>query len=1354
MKKLLSALLIFILCENNSHSQTRTPILNQIDTKIVANPAAPIRATDLNGVLKSIINFSDTSLLDGRYNKLGVVAGVGNAAGTVAQLRGMSTSTGLVYFSTDAGGGAWVDMGLNDGQYVDDGGMYIITSNAHALHRINTDGKTHLSWFGAGTNANLTKALLYSNKIVIDEPLSITSTLTIGQGKVIEFEKGAMVTTTGTNKLVIQGKLLAGPYQIFDTAANVKVRPYSTTEIYPEWFGAVAVDNPRDSTSTAYNSTNAFKKAILFTEGATYGTGVHAAKIKLSGWYGINDQLNVTSSIIFEGTAPIFDGTGLRWIGTGDSSKSFILFLSSENGGVIGVGFKGNKSSNVARRNKAAIELRWDSYSTFTQRRMVFERINVSDPIGYFAEGTGWEFENGILCSGISGNNDFHNFKNLNIANVHIGIHTETDQSVDWRVENYGFSDGGIMYQSDLGGDIFGDGWYAANSTSEGVINVGGTISNELRISLSNFSSEHLQCKYFINSGSKVRLNMIGAGLIQVNGSYQTAAEGFALLKGTGFTVDGEYRFQNTRFNYEVNPGSPRKMYVEQLGSNTATRALQFINCTGSKDIYFKFPNSIDPNNSNYTYLNFEGETSQEVQADKKFMVNARNDSSFIQDGSRWLSIATLFNGETEVAASAVTFGKKGISTLSTMGVKTVKATTISAFVQSVSKALPANSVIKGVTAVTADANTLFQNGDYVSIGIGNSERMFGTVAAPTALQYNTKPSSVYITDTAEDIVLKGWREINNNFFTLSGTTLTATNSATFVAGMVGGIVRFTSGSVTNREVLITGYTSSTQVTVSNPDGISAVGELAAVQVPINASKNLMFYITYEQVSKYKNEIDPNTFFTTPAITATSKPVVLNEKQLIYNKIDTTGLVGGAGGGSSQWSNITGGINYGSSVTVASTPLSYSIGPDTYNTKLSVGGGVSTDFTRAAISAFDEANRPVMQVTGVGRQNIFNYDASGSVMALYNRSNPSPSTNLVGGHYAFGATNSAGNLNTISTMLSGTTNRTPSAMSSELQLSYMDSVNTTGGYSQPNRTVTIGDNGFILPTIPIIGASNITTNNVSVANAVTTNSIVVSGNTQTQSLYVPGASTLFGNTWVNSFTPNTLFQMGVNGNFLSRDQTSDNAVYLAPGEFTGGAHLQATNYAVSANKNLFINGGGGNVRIGSSTAPAEKLSVTGNVSSTLPATSPSHLVRLDQVKDSLAKYVKSTDSTTIYLGSMLTGAGTSASPMNVDLAKVTGDGKVLPDADYTITTTDRVLILYQASVGRTLYLPSAAGFARDIYIVCNSTSSGNWLLNGSFVQKGTTGTIASPPTENFINSGLASATIYHLVPIAGKWYEY
>lgn len=95
--------------------------------------------------------------------------------------------------------------------------------------------------------------------------------------------------------------------------------------------------------------------------------------------------------------------------------------------------------------------------------------------------------------------------------------------------------------------------------------------------------------------------------------------------------------------------------------------------------------------------------------------------------------------------------------------------------------------------------------------------------------------------------------------------------------------------------------------------------------------------------------------------------------------------------------------------------------------------------------------------------------------------------------------------------------------------------------------------------------------------------------------------------------------------------------------------------------------------------------------------------------------------------------------------------KAIPDADYTIGATDYYILLPDPSTTRTLTLGAASSFkGKHLIIDCRSTSTGEWMLSGSFLQAGTVGTY----TEDFVNSGLVTGKIYELMSIevsTGTW---
>jgi hypothetical protein len=79
MKKLLLLMVVFIMCEKFSQAQpkTRTQIKSTIDTKVINNPATPLRAADLNSILTDLLYYPvdsvfirNDSMFAQRYDQL------------------------------------------------------------------------------------------------------------------------------------------------------------------------------------------------------------------------------------------------------------------------------------------------------------------------------------------------------------------------------------------------------------------------------------------------------------------------------------------------------------------------------------------------------------------------------------------------------------------------------------------------------------------------------------------------------------------------------------------------------------------------------------------------------------------------------------------------------------------------------------------------------------------------------------------------------------------------------------------------------------------------------------------------------------------------------------------------------------------------------------------------------------------------------------------------------------------------------------------------------------------------------------------------------------------------------------
>lgn len=292
-------------------------------------------------------------------------------------------------------------------------------------------------------------------------------------------------------------------------------------------------------------------------------------------------------------------------------------------------------------------------------------------------------------------------------------------------------------------------------------------------------------------------------------------------------------------------------------------------------------------------------------------------------------------------------------------------------------------------------------------------------------------------------------------------------------------------------------------------------------------------------------------------------------------------------------------------VGIGTEEFQYNFNGSDYTSKMLIKGETSGagNTTDKSITIIDSNDRIVTQFDNAGRLDLFDYTNNGAVSVLYNIS--SDSGNVTAGHYAFGAKNSSGTLHTVADLLALTTVKTDNQMSSRIYLSFMDSVNTTGGYSQPNKSITIDSaTGMTLPSIPLSGISN---------------------------LQVGGTSVLIGKVAINTFSPNQYCNLTVDG-VVGLTQTANgnsSGIYIYPAEFNAGTSIQGTASDIGTPKALLINGQGGNVGVGIQTTPFSKLHVNGAItlnSTSEPANPPAGSVV--EWWDGTNKKWKKTDGTT------------------------------------------------------------------------------------------------------------------------------
>jgi hypothetical protein len=136
--------------------------------------------------------------------------------------------------------------------------------------------------------------------------------------------------------------------------------------------------------------------------------------------------------------------------------------------------------------------------------------------------------------------------------------------------------------------------------------------------------------------------------------------------------------------------------------------------------------------------------------------------------------------------------------------------------------------------------------------------------------------------------------------------------------------------------------------------------------------------------------------------------------------------------------------------------------------------GAQTGINGYVLELLDSSGNIVDQFNTDGRLNIQNYNAAeGAVGVLYNEATSNSSMPV--GHWAYGAKNDSGNMNTTGRLYNVLTSNATNSMGSYLSFDYMDNDDTSGGYTQPNKSMTLGAAGLSLPGIPITDQTGILT---------------------------------------------------------------------------------------------------------------------------------------------------------------------------------------------------------------------------------------------------------------------------------------
>jgi hypothetical protein len=715
----------------------------------------------------------------------------------------------------------------------------------------------------------INKLLSQYNEIELDEGvINIGEDIVVPENKTINIRKG--VSFSGPGKLLFKGRIQAGPYQIFPSSLNIKLRPYAAQEIYPEWFGAVPMDNPRATSigGQVIDSTNAFKKALSCIESASYGTRVYGVTIKLSGWYAITDELVVNqASVRFKGTSPVFEGTGLKWIGqhtTATAEKSIIKFTGADFGGVENVGFMcSHGAPDDSTRLKAAINIMYID-GQLSQRRLIFRNIQIGDGIGYFASSEpNYYMTHGIYCGdGKNGNNDFIIIDQLLTGGIKIGIRISNNQALDWSISQYGFTYGEVMFQTDTGGGVRGNNWYAAASTRECVIKALGTQNDQLRIEIDDMSSEHLQSDHFIYATSLVRGKFTN-GYIWFDGTGGNA-DSIEVMAGSGLQYASQIELERVTFICN----NSKKLQLNYSGiTGFFNSFLSLKNCAGIYDLYIKTP---DPLLGGTLELSIDGShnTTKGLGERTAYRSSYRGKITGFNANivSGLIKISDLFNsGDVDLNGDTLRIGEKAIQPIADIRNKSFRSATIASQMLTVSGAIPGNCLLLGVRVHFVDSNFLYTIFHKVYIGTSENVNIFGKVTAPNPAGSTDGIFLPIPCQSPLNIILRAYKEPHPAWtFTQSGDTITCSGSF-FEPSMVNKTIYWTSGEQAGGQYTIISYISPTQVTVNNSDTVTS-GSLY-VDAVFNAGARFVVTATYMEFGDF-SERNANWHNSLPSITA------------------------------------------------------------------------------------------------------------------------------------------------------------------------------------------------------------------------------------------------------------------------------------------------------------------------------------------------------------------------------------------------------------------------------------------------------------------------------------------------------
>lgn len=128
-------------------------------------------------------------------------------------------------------------------------------------------------------------------------------------------------------------------------------------------------------------------------------------------------------------------------------------------------------------------------------------------------------------------------------------------------------------------------------------------------------------------------------------------------------------------------------------------------------------------------------------------------------------------------------------------------------------------------------------------------------------------------------------------------------------------------------------------------------------------------------------------------------------------------------------------------------------------------GGV--DLLSMVLLLLDSDGRPVAAFSDAGRMDLVDFSGRGAVAVLYNQG--AAVNDELAGHYAFGARNSAGDMNTVAYISAYVSNIAATDMDSKMLFAIQAHKDTSAGYSQPNLGMTLDKDGLSIDGTLTVG---------------------------------------------------------------------------------------------------------------------------------------------------------------------------------------------------------------------------------------------------------------------------------------------